>query len=195
MGGGFDAGRSDEGPVLHRRFTRPDDLLDFGNDGRFLGTANGHDHRWRADLSRGDAVQGPGDGEDERQRAAAAGLRRPARSSRTCRARRLTRSTRRTTAEAAAVARPRPRGQRTVTSTSRCIVPNTMFEGRIRRLDLRLTQDISSCAAGFACRSNLDAYNALNSSAIQTINNTLRRKLADAQHRFSIRVSSSSAPS
>jgi len=49
------------------------------------------------------------------------------------------------------------------------IVPNTMYEGRIRRLDLRLTK-IFQVGPRVRLQANLDAYNALNSSAIQNIN-------------------------
>jgi hypothetical protein len=44
------------------------------------------------------------------------------------------------------------------------------FEGRIRRLDLRLTKNFTF--GKYRLQANLDAYNALNSSAIQAINNT-----------------------
>jgi hypothetical protein len=48
--------------------------------------------------------------------------------------------------------------------------PYQQFEGRIRRLDLRLTKNID--VGKGQLQLNLDAYNALNSSAIQNINNT-----------------------
>jgi hypothetical protein len=51
------------------------------------------------------------------------------------------------------------------------IVANTMYEGRIRRLDLRLTK-IFQLTPRVRLQANLDAYNALNSSAIQNINTT-----------------------
>ena len=51
------------------------------------------------------------------------------------------------------------------------IMPNTMYEGRIRRLDLRLTKHFE-LRSRIRLQVNLDAYNALNSSAIQNINTT-----------------------
>ena len=50
-------------------------------------------------------------------------------------------------------------------------MPNTVFEGRIRRLDLRLTKNFQ-ITKSMRLQANLDAYNALNSSAIQAVNNT-----------------------
>jgi hypothetical protein len=50
------------------------------------------------------------------------------------------------------------------------LMPNTMFEGRIRRLDLRLTKNFQ-LNQRMRFQANLDAYNALNSSAIQIVNN------------------------
>jgi hypothetical protein len=51
------------------------------------------------------------------------------------------------------------------------LMPNRLFEGRIRRLDLRLTKTFQLPRRG-RLQVNLDAYNALNSSAIQGLNNT-----------------------
>jgi hypothetical protein len=51
------------------------------------------------------------------------------------------------------------------------IKPNTLFEGRIARLDLRLTKVIRM-GPKRRIQLNLDAYNALNSSAITAINST-----------------------
>ncbi len=51
------------------------------------------------------------------------------------------------------------------------VVPNTLFEGRIRRLDVRLTKHFQ-LTSRIHLQANLDAYNALNSGAIQNINTT-----------------------
>jgi hypothetical protein len=51
------------------------------------------------------------------------------------------------------------------------LLPYTMFEGRIRRLDLRLTKNFTLTKRA-RLQANLDAYNAFNSSAIQAINTT-----------------------
>ncbi len=51
------------------------------------------------------------------------------------------------------------------------IAPQTLFEGRIRRLDLRVTK-IFQVTKRVKFQANLDAYNALNSSAVQTIQTT-----------------------
>jgi hypothetical protein len=48
------------------------------------------------------------------------------------------------------------------------LVPQTVFEGRIRRLDLRVTK-IFRLTQRVRFQANLDAYNALNSSAIQSV--------------------------
>ncbi|MGE3512560.1 MAG: hypothetical protein AB7N65_27160, partial [Vicinamibacterales bacterium] len=48
------------------------------------------------------------------------------------------------------------------------IAPQTMFEGRIRRLDLRLTK-FFQLTPRVRLQANLDAYNSLNSSAIQSL--------------------------
>ena len=49
------------------------------------------------------------------------------------------------------------------------VVPNTMFENRIRRLDLRLTKYFN-ITTRLRLQANLDVYNALNSNAVQTDN-------------------------
>ena len=46
--------------------------------------------------------------------------------------------------------------------------PQTVFEGRIRRLDMRVTK-IFQLTNKVRFQANLDAYNALNSSAIQSL--------------------------
>jgi hypothetical protein len=51
------------------------------------------------------------------------------------------------------------------------IAPQTLYEGRIRRLDLRLTKHFQ-LSSRLNIQVNLDAYNALNSSAVQSINQT-----------------------
>jgi hypothetical protein len=51
------------------------------------------------------------------------------------------------------------------------IAPQTLFEGRIHRLDLRVTK-IFNLTNRVRFQANLDAYNALNSSAIQTLQTT-----------------------
>jgi hypothetical protein len=51
------------------------------------------------------------------------------------------------------------------------IIPQSMREARIRRLDLRLTKTFQ-LTPRFRLQANLDAYNALNSSAIQSLNTT-----------------------
>jgi hypothetical protein len=48
------------------------------------------------------------------------------------------------------------------------VVPQSIFEGRIRRLDMRLTK-IFKITPRVRFQANLDAYNALNSSAIQSL--------------------------
>jgi hypothetical protein len=48
------------------------------------------------------------------------------------------------------------------------IAPQTMFEGRIRRLDMRVTK-IFKLTPRVRLQANLDAYNSLNSSAIQSL--------------------------
>jgi hypothetical protein len=48
------------------------------------------------------------------------------------------------------------------------VAPQTVFEGRIRRLDLRLTK-IFQLTSKVRFQANLDAYNAFNSGAIQTV--------------------------
>ena len=51
------------------------------------------------------------------------------------------------------------------------LTANALFEDRIRRLDLRLTKYFN-ITKKVRLQANLDAYNALNSNAIQTINTT-----------------------
>ena len=51
------------------------------------------------------------------------------------------------------------------------IAPQTLFEGRIRRLDLRVTK-IFKVTPRTRLQANLDAYNALNSSAVQSLQTT-----------------------
>ena len=51
------------------------------------------------------------------------------------------------------------------------IAPQTLFEGRIRRLDMRVTK-IFQVTKRVKFQANLDAYNTLNSSAVQTIQTT-----------------------
>jgi carboxypeptidase family protein len=51
------------------------------------------------------------------------------------------------------------------------VAPQTLFEDRIRRLDLRLTK-IFKVTERVRFQANLDAYNALNSSAIQSLQTT-----------------------
>ncbi len=51
------------------------------------------------------------------------------------------------------------------------IAPQTLFEGRLRRLDLRLTKNFK-ITNRVRLQANFDAYNALNSSAIQTLQTT-----------------------
>jgi Carboxypeptidase regulatory-like domain len=51
------------------------------------------------------------------------------------------------------------------------VAPQTLFEDRIRRLDLRLTK-ILKVTERVRFQANLDAYNALNSSAIQSLQTT-----------------------
>jgi hypothetical protein len=51
------------------------------------------------------------------------------------------------------------------------VMPNTLFEGRIRRLDIRVTRYFQ-LTKRMRLQANIDAYNALNSSAIQNINTT-----------------------
>ena len=51
------------------------------------------------------------------------------------------------------------------------LTANAQFEDRIRRLDLRLTKYFN-ITKKMRLQANLDAYNALNSNAIQTINTT-----------------------
>ncbi len=74
------------------------------------------------------------------------------------------------TAEAAvSLGRPLAGGARTINVP--LLVSNTLFEGRIRRLDLRLTKTFQ-LTNRVRLQANLDAYNALNSSAVQSVNPT-----------------------
>src|SRR5215831_16246384 len=75
-----------------------------------------------------------------------------------------------TSAEAAvSLGRPLAGGARSVNIP--LIRPNQLFEGRIRRVDLRLTKNIKMGNRA-RLQANLDAYNAFNSSAVQAINNS-----------------------
>jgi hypothetical protein len=56
----------------------------------------------------------------------------------------------------------------TATTTVELIEPNTMFEGRIRQLDLRLSKSVR--IGRYRVQGNFDAYNALNRSPILSIN-------------------------
>ena len=58
-----------------------------------------------------------------------------------------------------------------VTANVPLIAPQTLFEGRIRRLDLRVTK-IFKLTPRTRLHANLDAYNALNSSAVQSLQTT-----------------------
>jgi hypothetical protein len=51
------------------------------------------------------------------------------------------------------------------------VAPNTMFENRIRRADLRLSKALT-LSPKTRLQVNLDAYNAFNSNAVQTVNTT-----------------------
>ena len=55
------------------------------------------------------------------------------------------------------------------TFTVPLVAPNTMFENRIRRLDVRLTKYFN-ITKRVRLQANLDAYNALNSNAVQNVN-------------------------
>src|SRR5205823_411305 len=68
----------------------------------------------------------------------------------------------------ASLGRPLAGGARSVSIP--ILRPYQQFEGRIRRLDVRLTRNFTF--GKYRLQANLDAYNALNSSAIQAINNT-----------------------
>jgi hypothetical protein len=75
-----------------------------------------------------------------------------------------------TSAEIAqSLGRPLAGGARTATVP--LVFPQTMFEGRTRRLDLRLTSNLQ-LTPGVRLQLNLDAYNALNSSAVQAVQTT-----------------------
>ena len=75
-----------------------------------------------------------------------------------------------TTAEIApSLGRPLAGGTRTTTVL--LVSPQTLYEGRTRRLDLRLTK-IFQLTPLVRLQTNLDAYNALNSSAVQSVQTT-----------------------
>ena len=57
------------------------------------------------------------------------------------------------------------------TQTVPLVVANSLFEDRIRRLDLRLSKYFN-LPRKLRLQVNLDAYNALNTNAVQTLNNT-----------------------
>ena len=57
------------------------------------------------------------------------------------------------------------------TATVLITSPQTLFEGRTRRLDLRLTKNFQ-VGQRVRLQANLDAYNALNGSAVQSVNTT-----------------------
>jgi hypothetical protein len=56
----------------------------------------------------------------------------------------------------------------TATTTVELIEPNTMFENRIRQVDLRLSKSIR--IGRYRLQGNFDAYNAFNASPILSIN-------------------------
>jgi len=70
---------------------------------------------------------------------------------------------------APSLGRPLSGGARTATVP--LVSPQTLFEGRTRRLDLRLTKNFQ-LTPRVRLQTNLDAYNALNSSAVQSIQET-----------------------
>ena len=57
------------------------------------------------------------------------------------------------------------------TFTVPLVAPNTLFEKRIRRMDLRLTKNFN-LGPKVRLQANLDAYNAFNSNALQSVNTT-----------------------
>ena len=69
---------------------------------------------------------------------------------------------------APSLGRPLAGGTRTVTVP--LVAPNTLFEDRTTRLDLRLSKIFNFGA--HRLQVNLDAYNALNSSSILSVNST-----------------------
>ncbi len=74
-----------------------------------------------------------------------------------------------TSAEVApSLGRPLAGGTRTVTVP--LVEPNTLFEARTSRLDLRLSKIFNF--SSYRLQVNLDAYNALNSSSILSVNST-----------------------
>jgi hypothetical protein len=56
----------------------------------------------------------------------------------------------------------------TATANVELIEPSTMFEGRIRQLDLRLSKSVR--VGRYRVQGNFDAYNALNASPILSMN-------------------------
>jgi len=51
------------------------------------------------------------------------------------------------------------------------VTPNSMFEARVRRMDLRLSKQFAF-ASRYNLQLNFDAYNALNNNAVQAVNTT-----------------------
>jgi hypothetical protein len=62
----------------------------------------------------------------------------------------------------------RPLAGGALTANVPLVAPQTMFDGRIRRLDMRVTK-IFNLTPRVRLQANLDAYNALNSGAIQSL--------------------------
>ena len=65
----------------------------------------------------------------------------------------------------------RPLAGGTRSASVSLIVPQTMYEARIRRLDLRVTKNVQ-LTPRVRLQANLDAYNALNASPVQSIQST-----------------------
>jgi Carboxypeptidase regulatory-like domain len=65
----------------------------------------------------------------------------------------------------------RPLAGNVATQTVPLVRPGTLFEDRIRRLDLRVSRTFN-LPRGVRFQANLDAYNALNTNAVQTLNTT-----------------------
>ena len=59
----------------------------------------------------------------------------------------------------------------TATATVPLVAPQTLFEGRNTRLDLRLTKQVH-VGPRTLVRANVDLYNALNASSVLVLNNT-----------------------
>ncbi|MCY4636082.1 MAG: hypothetical protein OXG04_16505 [Acidobacteria bacterium] len=68
----------------------------------------------------------------------------------------------------ASLGRPLAGGRRAATVP--LVAPQTLFEGRIRRLDLRVSKILY--AGRFRFQINFDAYNALNTSSVLGVNST-----------------------